>query len=82
MKIHLNLPKEFDYSNPQKYTLQSIPKGFALYNEDLDMVLIPTDSKDAWIGFGMHDNGFESIDDDIPVEGVLFRPVTTIWVAT
>lgn len=79
MKIHLNLPPNFNYRT-SRYTLQTTPKGFAIYNEDLDMVLIPADSRESWIGFGISDNGIESIDDDLPVEGFLFKPEFSIWV--
>jgi len=82
MKIHINVPENFDRNEVQHYTLQSVPAGHAVFCDFLDIVLVPNASRDQWISFGMNDNGIDTIDDDVnSVTGIAFNINFTIWVA-
>lgn len=68
-----------DYTNvtvnnsSRRYSPEDIPDGHILFSDYLDSILIPSEDKSMWIGFGISDNTVDVIDDNTPVEGILIK---------
>lgn len=57
------------------YSPDQVPYGCMVYSDYLDSILVPSEDKSMWIGFGISDNTIDVIDDNAPVEGVLLKNV-------